>query len=135
LRNTIGLIAIDKDIKIHVVQNGKPREFTLKLVDPKEMKTRAQKIYPALAGVYIDSIENFNIPHMGSISGLQLLDVVVDSPAWQQGLRPNDIIISANNKKTSNLKELEKSIADKNKPLLLQVARNNSSFFMAIKAG
>ncbi len=134
LRNTIGLISIGKEIKMHVVQDGRGKNITLKLVDPKELKTRAQKAYPALAGVYIDSVENINIPHIGNINGLQLLDVVVDSPAWQQGLRPNDIIISANKKKTSNLKDLEKAIVDKNKPLLLQVARNNTSFFMAIKS-
>ncbi len=134
LRNSIGLIPINQSIKIHIIRKNKSLNISLKLLDPKEMKTRAQKIYPALAGVYIDSINNVNIPHMGTISGLQLLDVVVDSPAWQQGLRPNDIIISANNRKTSDLKELEKSISDKSKPLLLQIARNNASFFMAVKA-
>ncbi len=134
LRNTIGLIPINQSIKVHIVRNGDPRTFSIKLLDPKEMKTRAQKIYPALAGVYIDSVSNVNIPHMGAINGLQLLDVVVDSPAWQQGLRPSDIIISANNKKTNELTDLEKAIYDKNKPLLLQIARNNASFFMAIKS-
>ena len=134
LRNTIGLISIGKEIKMHVIQDGRAKNINLKLVDPKELKTRAQKVYPALAGVYIDSVENINIPHLGSVSGLQLLDVVVDSPAWQQGLRPTDIILSANKKKTGNLKDLEKAISDKDKPLLLQIARNNTSFFMVIKS-
>ena len=134
LRNTIGLTPLNQDIKIKVIRNGKPQNINITLLDPSDIKTRAQKIYPALAGAYLDPVENIKVPHMDNIKGLKLLDVIIDSPAWQQGLREDDIIISVNTKNVSNLEELEKVIADKSKPLLLQIVRKNSSYYKMIKA-
>jgi serine protease DegQ len=134
LRNTIGLTPINQDIKVGVIRNGKRRTVGIKLLDPAEIKTRAQKIYPALAGAYLDPVDDVRIPHMGRLKGLKLLDVVIDSPAWQQGLRDDDIILSVNNKNVTNMDELEKAISDKTKPLLLQVVRKNNSYFKLLKA-
>lgn len=134
LRNTIGLTPINQNMKISVMRNGRSKTFNLKLLDPEEIQTRAQKIYPALAGSYLDPVRDINIPHIGNANGIKVLDVAIDSPAWQQGLREDDIILSVNNKQVKSLEELEKSISDKSKPLLLQVARKNTSFFISLKA-
>ena len=134
LRNIIGLIPINNEINLKVIRDKKSYKISLKLLDPKEIQTQAQKIYSGLAGAYLEPIKDFSIPHMAAINGLKLLDVSVDSPAWQQGLRPNDVIISANNKKVSSIKELTDAISNKSNPLLLQIARGNASFFMALKS-
>lgn len=136
LKNTVGLTPIGEEMTFKVIREGKKKSFKIKLVDPDEIQTRAQKIFPALAGAYIDPVANVNIQNVGVVNGLKVLDVIVDSPAWQQGLRDNDIIISANNVKVKSLDELEKAVnsRDKKQPLLLQVAQKNISRFIALKA-
>lgn len=133
LRNTVGLTPINQDMKLGVIRDGKKITFTIKMLDPTETKTRAQKIYPALAGAYMDPVKEVKIPHLGSVNGLKLLDVIGDSPAWQQGLRSDDIILSVNNKEVKNFDDLAKAVKDKNKPLLLQIARQDSNYFLALK--
>lgn len=138
LRNAVGLTPINEYMNFKVMRDGKSRNFKVKLLDPNEIKTRAQKIYPSLAGAYMDPVHDINIPHLGPVNGLKVLDVIIDSPAWQQGLRNDDIILSANTKNIKDFDDLEKALKGKaDKPLLLQIARNdardNTSRFLALK--
>ncbi len=133
LKNTIGLTPINQDMVVKYIRNSKHLSTKIKLLDPDEIQTRAQKIFPALAGAYMDPVKNITLQHVGEVNGLKLLDVAIDSPAWQQGLRNDDIILSANNNKVTSFEDLEKAITNKEKPLLLQIARKNTSYFLAIK--
>lgn len=135
LKNSMGLIEVNQDIQLSVIRNKKPMAITVKMLDPAAIKTRAQKISSAFMSVYLDPVKNIKIPHQPEINGLKIIELSPESTAWQQGLRPNDIIVSINNNNASNLEELEQAVKyNQNKPLLLRLIRDNNSFFMALKS-
>ena len=59
--------------------------------------------------------------------------VVKNSPAEKSGLKPNDLIISINNKKVSNFEDIKKIVSKNNKQLNFEILRNKHIMFFNIK--
>ena len=60
-------------------------------------------------------------------------EVVKNSPADRAGLKPNDLIISIDNKKVYNFEDIRKIVVNKKKPLSFEVLRNKKLLFFNIK--
>jgi serine protease Do/serine protease DegQ len=54
------------------------------------------------------------------------------SYAWKTGLRPGDVIISANRYRVRNLDEL-KQVVNPRSPLLINLQRNGEGFFVVLQ--
>jgi serine protease Do/serine protease DegQ len=54
------------------------------------------------------------------------------SYAWRVGLRPGDIILSANQYRVHNLEELKK-IVNPNDALLINIQRGQEAFFVVLR--
>lgn len=54
------------------------------------------------------------------------------SYAWRVGLRPGDIIVSANRYRTEDLNQL-RQVADPRRPLLITIQRGDEAFFLVMK--
>ncbi len=59
--------------------------------------------------------------------------VVKNSPADRSGLKPNDLIISIDNKKVYNFEDIRKIVANNKKSLSFEVLRNKKILFFNIK--
>ena len=59
--------------------------------------------------------------------------VVKNSPADRSGLKPNDKIISINNKKVSNFEDIKEIVTENNKQLSFKILRNKKILFFNIK--
>ncbi len=59
--------------------------------------------------------------------------VVKNSPADKSGLKPNDQIISINNKKVSNFEDIKKIVIKNNKQLNFEILRNKQILYFNIK--
>jgi len=59
--------------------------------------------------------------------------VVKNSPAEKSGLKPNDLVISINNKKVSNFEDIKKIVTKNNKQLNFEILRNKHIMFFNIK--
>jgi serine protease Do len=73
------------------------------------------------------------VPNFGHVEGVQILHLNDNCPGWQAGLRPGDVIMSANNQAIPNLEALNKFVKQDNKQLLLNVFRGNSAAFFVVK--
>ena len=59
--------------------------------------------------------------------------VVKNSPADRSGLKPNDLIISIDNKKVYNFEDIRKIVIHNKKPLSFEILRNKKILFFNIK--
>ena len=66
------------------------------------------------------------------MDALEIITCEQGSPAWQAGLRKNDVITSANRKPVSDVNELRKLMTKDNK-LLLNIRRGNSALFLYLQ--
>ncbi|MDH3453437.1 MAG: PDZ domain-containing protein, partial [Gammaproteobacteria bacterium] len=64
---------------------------------------------------------------------IRIDDVTPNSEAWQAGLRPADLILSANRRETLNLDELRAAIGRSDGFLLLNIQRGNSALFVLLQ--
>ena len=62
-----------------------------------------------------------------------VVDVVEASPAWRFGLRKDDIIVSVNRDRVSDLAQMRTAIADGDRALLLTVRRQGAQLHLVIR--
>ena len=117
VRNAVGLLRVGATVNLEVIRGGKTIKYKLVTADPDQYMQQTQENNPFLYGL---SLRNFDeqTATQGHITGVQLLYVSKDSPAWRAGLRRGDVIISANQMPVASVADLT-TAAEKNKDRLL----------------
>ena len=129
--NTVGFLRTGTVVKIKLLREGKLLELSVTLMDAKKQQALVQKHTPYFNGVSLQDF-SFYSPENGHVNGVALVHVEIDSAAWIAGLRSGDIVLSANNKPTTNVQELQQTIATAKDTLILLVLRNHGTAFIAL---
>lgn len=130
LRNSIGLLVVGQTITLDILRKGKAKQLTATVKETKQDMKQAM-VHPKLSGATFGDIEQSS-PYYGQIDGVMIYSVVANSPAWNAGLRSNDIITSVNKEKIKTLEEF-KQLVQNNAPLLLNITRNRQSMFLILR--
>lgn len=77
------------------------------------------------------NFEQESPPH-GNVVGVQVVGASETSAGWRAGLRPGDIIISANKTPVKDIKSLQAVAHEKGKQLLVQVLRGAGALYLLI---
>ena len=131
VRNAVGLLRIGQKIEMAVLREGKRKVLSAKVEEPKQTKAGGNKLHPHLNGATLGDISEGSPLH-GRVVGVIVLEVEQGSPAWQAGLRKNDVITSANRKPVSSVDQLRIAMS-KDKKLLLNIRRGNSALFLYLQ--
>lgn len=130
LRNSIGLLVVGQTIKLNILREGKAKQLTAKVKETKQAIIQAA-VHPKLAGATFGDIEPSS-PYYQKIKGVMIYSVIANSPAWNAGLRGNDIITSVNKEKVETLENF-KPLVQNNAPLLLNITRNRQAMFLILR--
>jgi len=125
LRSQIGMKAIGEQVELKVLNNGKTRQLTVKIGEPKALVASRHPTHPLLEGVQLRNSPDGQ--------GVQVANLAPNSRAAYSGLRPGDLIVAANRQRVYNLESLQRAIQKSANSLLLQVNRHGSSLFIAIR--
>ena len=130
LRNTIGLLMVGETVDLEILRNGKQK--TLKAT-VKEIQKQVHQgpVHPKLSGATFGDIEESS-PYFGKISGVIVYSVKRGGPAWNAGLRTNDIITSVNKQPIKSLDDF-KPLAHNGKELLLNITRKQRAMFLLLR--
>lgn len=133
VRNIIGLLRVGSKIKLDILRNGKTLTKTATITGSKAQMKAKQKEQPFLSGISLSNVNDIQSTAHGEIRGVQVLTVMPQSAAAEAGLRPGDIVISANSTPVDSINDLY-TVAKKNKKhLLLNVIRGPGALFIVIK--
>jgi serine protease Do/serine protease DegQ len=128
VRNSIGLVRIGEKVEVQVLHKGDNVTRTAEIAAPKISREDGKNIHPRLAGTVLSSI-----PPTQGAEGVLIERIHSASYAWQAGLRPGDIIVTANRAPVTNLDDL-KAIAKKSgNELLLNLRRGDAAFFLVLR--
>jgi serine protease Do/serine protease DegQ len=101
LRNTVGLARIGERLDIGLLRDGKPRRVTAEIGEQDAAETlSAAEIHRGLDGAEFED----------SADGVRVRSVEPGSPAAQNGLRPNDLVIAVGRQKVAKVAELRAAI-------------------------
>lgn len=124
LRNKIGLMPIGETVELRLIRNGKLFTAKAQIAKPLEVSATGGESVPQLAGASISNIRP-DSPLHGRIQGIQVVRVETDSPAWQHGIRPGDIIIGVNRRKIRSVQEFLAALKNSDSSLILNLLRGD----------
>ncbi len=131
VKTTISLLRVGTTAKIMVQRDGKPLTLSAVVTDIKSHEQKLQSDNPFLYGLALRSFEQESPPH-GNVIGVQVVGASENSAGWRAGIRPGDIIISANKVPVKDVKGLHAIAHEKKQELLVQVLRGPGALFLLI---
>jgi S1-C subfamily serine protease len=125
LRNTIGMLRIGDKVEIGLLRDGKPRKLTALIAERTDVETaNAVDINKGLEGAELADAPDG--------SGVLIKSVQDASPAAQNGLRPNDLIVGVARTPVSNTKAFKEAAKNAN-VLVLNVRRGSVAQLIQIR--
>ena len=125
LRNTIGMLRVGDKVEIGLLRDGKPRKVTALIAERSELETaNAVDINKGL-----DGAELGDAPDAG---GILVKAVQEGSPAAQNGLRANDLIVGVGRTPVANTKAFKEAAKNAN-VLVLSVRRGSVTQLIQIR--
>ncbi len=131
VRTTISLLRVGSEAKITVNRQGKLIKLTALVTDVKKHEQKLQSSNPFLYGLSLRNFEQ-DSPLHGHIIGVQVVGASENSAGWRAGLRPGDVIISANKQPVKDAASLQKIAKSEKKQLLVQILRGPGALFLLI---
>lgn len=131
VKTTISLLRVGSDANITVNRNGHELKLRVVVTDIKKHEQQLQAMNPFLYGLALRNFEQ-DSPLHGHVRGVQIVGASENSAGWRAGLRPGDVIVSANNKATSDTSSLQESARQKKDQLLVQVLRDSGALYILI---
>jgi serine protease Do len=131
VKTTISLLRVGSTAKITAMRDGKKMTFDAIVTDVKKHEQQLQATDPFLYGLALRNFEQDSPAH-GHIIGVQVVGATENSAGWRAGIRPGDIIVSANKLATPNLAALQKATSQNKKQLLLQILRDSGALYLLV---
>lgn len=132
VKNIIGLLRVGSQVELNIIRDGKTISLKAIVTDAKKHQQQLQSKNPFLYGLGLKDFDQESPLH-GHVLGVQIVGVAEASAGWRAGLRPGDVITSANHKEVENLDDLQSIAESAKSPLLVQVLRGPASLFLIIK--
>ena len=131
LHNLIGLSPIGERLNLSVVRDGEVKEFTTTIQNVPQDASIGESINSRLSGASFSDLD-VQQNQVSVEGGVLVTDVERGSPAWIAGLRPNDIIVSANRKSIMNL-DMFRMAASQQPVLRLYIIRGSGALFLLLQ--
>lgn len=126
IRNIVGLLQVGDQVSIDYFHGNERKQVTATIGKPQRAQLLGEKIHPKLQGTVLGSTAK------NQVEGVLIEKIDTTSELWRIGLRPGDIIISANRYRIHGLDEL-KQVAGSSRGLLLNIQRGQEGFFIVLK--
>lgn len=126
IRTAVGLLQVGDTANIDVMRGEEKISVKATIGKPKRAQLAGDKLHPLLNGATLSATTK------DQVEGILLEKIDVNSYPWKAGLRPGDIIVTANRFRVRTLEEL-KQVVNPNSPLLINLQRGGESFFAVLQ--
>lgn len=133
VKATVSLLRSGSQAKIYVLRDKQAKAISVMVSDVKQLEQQLQANNPLLFGLALTQFEQ-DAPPNGLVQGVQVVGALESSAGFRAGLRPGDVIVSANQKPVTNMIMLQDIAKASKKQLLLQVLRANGALFIVINS-
>lgn len=135
LHNAIGLLRVGKTLDMTILRGNQRLQLTAEVGELSIDSTVGKNLNSRLDGASFSQLDDQLLgsgQNRGFEGGVLVVAVTQGSPAWYNGLRPNDIIVSANRKSVHDLDSFRMAIA-KQDVLLLNIVRGNGALTVLLQ--
>lgn len=129
--NLVGLMRLGQSIDLTLYRQGKKKKLTV-VIEPIEMAMmEGRHLLQRLAGAKIGQVSESSLKY-GLVTYLQVLELEVDSPAWQAGIREGDILYSINKQLIPTFEQALEIISVNQGGMILNIQRGNRALYLVI---
>ncbi len=126
IRNIVGLMEIGDKVEIELIRGSKTKKVVAIIGKPQKIRLAGALLHKTLDGTVLSETQK------EQVEGILFLKIDKSSFAWKRGLRPGDIIVSANQYRVRNLAQLKK-VTNPRRPLLINIQRGTEAFFLVLQ--
>lgn len=126
IRNIVGMMQIGENVELEYFRGTEKRQVTATIGKQELPQLSGSQLHHGLQGALLSTSLKIQI------EGVLIEKIDTTSDAWRAGLRPGDVIVSANRYRVRNIEEL-KQVVDPNGPLLINIQRGQEGFFVVLK--
>jgi serine protease Do/serine protease DegQ len=126
IRNVVGLMQVGDNVELEYFRDNEKKQVTATIGKQELAQLAGGVLHHGLQGTVLST------PLKSQIEGVLLEKVDTTANAWRVGLRPGDVIVSANRYRVRNVEEL-KQVVDPNGTLLINIQRGQEGFFVVLK--
>ena len=126
IRNMIGLMQVGDKVNLEFFRNNEKKHTTATLGKPQRPQIAGDKLHPALRGTIL------SVTQKDQVEGVLIEKIDTSSTAWKVGLRPGDVIVSANRYRIRNLDELSQAVSAGG-ALMINIQRGQEAFFLVLQ--
>jgi serine protease Do/serine protease DegQ len=126
IRNSIGMLQVGDTAELEIMRGEDRKTLQAVVGKPHRAELVGDKLHPSLSGAVLGATPK------NQVEGVLIEKIEADSHAWKNGLRPGDVIVSANRYRVRNLDEI-KQVVKPNAPLLINLQRGGEGFFVVLK--
>lgn len=139
LKNAIVLMAPDTSVTLTVNRNGSEKKVRVKLATHGHNTLVSSMFESKALGLRVDNLTPENLEHYRIAQeqeGVLIADVIPDSPAAYEGLRPGSVIVMVNRQKVKNVRDFEELMqhVTKGDRVLLLIKQGNVFRFCTLQA-
>lgn len=131
LKSMVGLLPAGTSIKLKVKRGGKTFTTSATIQSLNKEKEQVKDRLHLLSGVSLRNYDMFN-SQMGEVKGVQVTHVNDTSDSWLGGVRPGDVILTANGQSAKNIDNLLDIVNQNQRQLLLRVWRQGGTLFLVV---
>ena len=131
LRNKVGLLRVGDAVRLTIERDGEPMTIELAVGESSEVALGAGSQIPQLKGVVLGPLTPSS-PLYEEVEGALVIEVEVDTPAWNAGLREGDVIVEVNRREVKSTEEILEALEGSFPPLLLNIRRGDGARFILI---
>lgn len=129
LRSIVGTLPVGAKLDLIALRNKERLHFNTAIQDIRKNELTDHKLL--LSGVRLSNFVQLD-PQMGTVKGVLVLQVDDSSNAWLAGLRPADVIITANEQPVIDIDHLALTANKSTDQLLLKVRRADGMIYIVI---
>ena len=132
MHNLVGLLRIGQSIDLELYRQGGPIKLTAVIQSIEIPMVEGIRWNEKLAGAKIGEIRESSLQR-GLVSYLQVIEVEVNSNAWDAGIREGDILYSINKQLISSHDEAFEAIERSQSGMILNIQRGSRELYLLIK--
>ena len=126
INNVVGLLQIGDKVNIEYFHGNEKKAVTATIGKPEQPQLVGEKLHRLLQGTVL------GVTAKDQVEGVIIEKIHTASYAWRVGLRPGDVIVSANRYRVRNLDELKQAV-DPGSALLINIQRGQEGFFVVLR--
>ena len=126
INNIVGLLQIGDKVTLDYFHGTEKKAVTAIIAKAEQTQLAGEKLHRLLVGTLLTATAK------NQLEGISLDKINTTSYAWRVGLRPGDVIVSANRYRVHNLDEL-KRVINPNNPLLINIQRGEQGLFVVLR--